>query len=151
MTMSMNDKLKAALHRRAGSLTMWGAPVVVAALLIIPVCAGAQQIGRPKVPVLGKIVANGPTKGAFTGVIQTLDRHNNVLEVGSADGTDVAIFPISKKVKVSSIEGRKLKLAALTPGLNVIVTYEQQGGKRTVQEITILTKATTDKKSGNAS
>ncbi|HEV2419118.1 MAG TPA: hypothetical protein VGX94_15085 [Terriglobia bacterium] len=147
----MNDELKAALRRRLASLMMWGALVAVAVLLIIPVFAGAQQIGRPKVPVLGKIVANGPTKGAFTGVIQTLDRHNNVLEVGSADGTDVAIFPISKKVKVSSIEGRKLKLAALTPGLNVIVTYEQQGGKRTVQEITILTKATTGKKSVNAS
>lgn len=149
--MSMNDELKAALRQRIGSLTMWGTPVVVAALLIIPVCAAAQQIGRPKIPMVGKIVANGPTRGAFTGVIQTLDRHNNVLEVGSADGTDVAIFPISKKVKVSSIEGRKLKLAALTPGLNVIVTYEQQGGKRTVQEITILTKPSTDKKSGNAS
>lgn len=151
MKMSMNNKFKEALRQRAGSLMMWSAPVMVAALLIIPVRAGAQQIGRPKVPVLGKIVANGPTRGAFTGVIQTLDRHNNVLEVGSANGTDVAIFPISKKVKVSSIEGRKLKLAALTPGLNVIVTYEQQGGKRTVQEITILTKASTDKKSGNAS
>lgn len=119
--------------------------------LLVPVLAGAQSMGRPKLPVINKIVSNGPTRGAYTGVIQSLDRHNNVLEVGSADGTNTAIFPISKKVRVSSIEGRKLKLAALTPGANVVVTYEQQGGKRTVQAITILTQASAGKKTGGAS
>ncbi|MGH9353521.1 MAG: hypothetical protein ACRD2G_15400, partial [Terriglobia bacterium] len=130
----MDHELISIIGRRVTTLAGWAAFAVLTALLLIPVPAGAQVTGRQKLPVLGKIVANGPTKGAFTGIIQTLDRRNNVLEVGSADGTDTAIFPISKKVKISSIEGRKLKLAALTPGTNVVVTYEQQGGKRTVQE-----------------
>lgn len=125
------------------------ASVLALVALLFPVLAGAQSMGRPKLPVINKITSNGPTRGAYTGVIQSLDRRNNVLEVGSADGTNTAIFPISKKVRVSSIEGRKLKLAALTQGANVVVTYEQQGGKRTVQEITVLTQA--PKKTGKAS
>ncbi|MGH9402200.1 MAG: hypothetical protein ACRD2P_08845 [Terriglobia bacterium] len=137
--------------RRVAALADLFACTLFAFLLLAPLPAGAQEMGRQKLPVLGKIGANGPTKGAFTGVIQIIDRRSNVLEVGSADGTNSAIFPISKKVKISSIEGRKLKLAALTPGTNVLVTYEQQGGRRTVQEITILTKATASKKPGPTS
>lgn len=142
---------KQSLWRRVTAIASLIAFALLASSLFTPLAARGQQMGRQKLPVLGKIGANGPTKGAFTGIIQIIDRHSNVLEVGSADGTNTAIFPISKKVKISSIEGRKLKLAALTPGANVVVTYEQQGGRRTVQEITILTKATTSKKPGPAS
>lgn len=117
-----------------------GATMALAMLLAMS-AGSAQTIGRPKLPVVGKIGSNGPTHGAFTGVVQSVDRKQKVLEVGSADGANIAIFPISKKVKVSSIEGQKLKLAALAPGQNVIVSYEQQGARRTVQEITVLPKA----------
>lgn len=111
----------------------------------------AQQLGRQKLPVLGKIGTNAPTKGAFTGIIQTLDRQSKVLEVSSVNGRNTAIFPITKKVKVSSIEGHKLKLTALTPGTNIVVNYEQHGDRRTVQEITVIAKAPTGKKPAHTS
>lgn len=154
-TMSLNKKLTGKPPCPSiffNGISMITAAVLAAALLLIPAPACAQaSIGRTKLPVINKITSNGPTRGAYTGVIQSLDRRNNVLEVGSADGTNTAIFPINKKVKVSSIEGRKLKLAALTPGANVVVTYEQQGGRRTVQEITVLTQAKSSNKTGKAS
>ncbi|MGH9406124.1 MAG: hypothetical protein ACRD3D_09865 [Terriglobia bacterium] len=104
--------------------------------------ASAQEMGRPKLPpVINKITSSGTTKGAFTGIVQTLDTKGRVLEVASVNGADTALFPLTKKVKVSSIEGRKLKLASVMPGANVIVTYEQQGARRTVQEITVVEEA----------
>lgn len=105
-----------------------------------------------RVPGLNKIASSGATKGVFTGGVQLLDLHSKVLEVSSADGVSTAIFPISKKVKVASIEGQKLKIAALTPGTSVIVHYQQEGGRRTVQQITVVKKAASaDKKASSRS
>lgn len=98
----------------------------------------AQQPRHSKLPGIGKIASNGSTKAAFTGIVQIVDARSKVLEVSSADGKTNAIFPIGKKVKISTIEGRKLKLADLEPGANIVVNYQQSGGRRTVQEITVL-------------
>lgn len=115
--------------------------ILPALCLLAPAQGRGQLPGHKKLPGLGKIESTGPTKGIFTGGVQTMDSQSKVLEVSSADGASSAIFPITKKVKVASIEGRKLKLASLTPGTNVIVHYQQQGGRRTVQEIIVVTEA----------
>jgi hypothetical protein len=106
----------------------------------VPVLSFAQQGpgSRSKLPVINKITSGGPTRSAFTGSIQSLDRKLKVLDVSGAHGRSTAIFPLTKKIKISSINGQKLKLAALTPGTNVIVYYQQNAARRTVQQIIVL-------------
>lgn len=146
------------MNTRTTSLRAWlaGALVCAAALLfaawyaVNPAALQAQGLSPKRVPGLNKIESSGSTKGVFTGGVQLLDLHSKVLEVSSADGVSSAIFPIGKKVKVASIEGRKLKLAALTPGTSVIVHYQQEGGRRTVQQITVVKKAPSASKKSSA-
>jgi hypothetical protein len=126
---------------RRRSLGQWGAVTALpAAVLLLAVAGLAQQIpGRmSKVPVVNKIDSNAPTRSAFTGSIQLLDRKMKVLDVNGATGQSTAIFPLGKKVKISSVAGAKLKWASLTPGTNVIVYYEMERGRRTVQQIVVL-------------
>ncbi|HTV53364.1 MAG TPA: hypothetical protein VMI06_00440 [Terriglobia bacterium] len=88
--------------------------------------------------MINKITSNAPTRSALTGKVQFLDTKLKVLDVSDGQGGSTAIFPLNKKVKVSSISGQKLKLAAVTPGTNVIVYYEQRDARRTVQQIIVL-------------
>jgi hypothetical protein len=107
---------------------------------------------RQKLPVINKITSNGPARAAFTGEVQSLDRKLKVLNVSGGRNEGTVIFPLKKKVKVSSISGQKLKLAALTPGTNVVVYYEQQDARRTIQKIVILgTSASQTKKHSHPS
>lgn len=112
---------------------------VIAAFLILPARSYSQQNHRSKLPGINKITSSGPGRQAFTGSVQSLDRQHHVLDVSAAKGQSTAIFPLRKNVKVSSIDGQKLKLAALTPGTNVIVYFEQKSGRRTVEQIIVLT------------
>lgn len=138
----MNTR-EASLRARAGGALACAAALLFAVFYALnPAALRAQGLSPKRVPGINKIESSGATKGVFTGGVQLLDLHSKVLEVSAADGVSTAIFPINKKVKVASIEGRKLKLAALTPGTSVIVHYQQQGGRRTVQEITVVKKAT---------
>jgi hypothetical protein len=111
------------------------------ACLQVPSQGFGQQEGmgpRSKIPVINKISTTGPTRSAFTGSVQSLDGKLKILDVSGAHGRNTAIFPLNKKTKISSINGQKLKLAALTPGTNVIVYYEQSAARRTVQQIIVL-------------
>lgn len=126
----------------AGSATL----LFVACFFMNPAAMRAQGLSPKNVPGLKKITSGGATRSVFTGGVQLLDLHSKVLEVSAPDGTNTAIFPITKKVKVSSIEGNKLKLASLTPGTSVIVRYEQQGGRRVVQQITVVKPGPSAKK-----
>ncbi len=108
--------------------------------------ARSQSQTMSKVPGLKKkFGSGGPTQQVFTGSIQSFDSKLHVLNV-SANGTGTAIFPIQRKIKVASISGRKLKVAALTPGANVIVYYQQKGGRRTVERIVVISPGTTPTK-----
>lgn len=107
-----------------------------ACILLFTPPARAQLGDHAKVPGVSKNTSTGPTRQAFTGLIQSLDRKQHILNV--AAGENSAIFPIRKKMKVSAIGGARLSLAALTPGTNVIVYYEQRGGHRTVDQIIVL-------------
>ncbi len=129
-----------------------GLLIIAVACFLFPTLARAQQEHRNKLPGLSKITSNGPTRQAFTGSIQSLDTQQHVLNVTAAEGGNTAIFPIRKKIKISTINGQKLNLATLTPGTNVIVYYEQKGGHRTVDQIIVLgPNAPTEKKKDHAS
>jgi hypothetical protein len=128
--------------------------LLAACLFAFPPASLAQEgMGpRSRLPVINKITSNGPTRAAFTGSIQSLDPKLKVLNVSGAQGRSMAIFPVNKKTKVSSISGQKLRLAALTPGTNVIVYYEQNAARRTVQQIIVLgSSASHTKKTPHAS
>ena len=98
-----------------------------------------QELGsRSKLPVINRITSNGPTRSAFTGSVESLDPKLKILDVSSAHGRSTALFPLSKKTKISSLTGQRLKLASLTPGTTVIVYYEQNAARRTVQQVIVL-------------
>lgn len=140
--MIMNTRTTSLRARVGGTLACTAALLFAVLYAVNPAALRAQGMSPKRVPGLKKIESSGATRGVFTGGVQLLDLHSKVLEVSAADGASTAIFPINKKVKVASIEGRKLKLAALTPGTSVIVRYQQEGGRRTVQQITVVKKAT---------
>ncbi|MGH9444546.1 MAG: hypothetical protein ACRD3O_02250 [Terriglobia bacterium] len=125
--------------------------IVCASLSALLPSTGTAQQGqgaRSRLPVINKITSGGPTRADFTGSIQSLDRKLKVLNVSTANGQSTAIFPLGKKTKIADINGQKLRLAALTPGTNVVVYYEQSNTRRIVQRILVLpaTSARTKKK-----
>jgi|SRR5579875_2580879 len=118
-----------------------GTLLIVALLLLIATPARSQQQQKSKLPGIGRITSSGLNQQAFTGSVQSLDRQHHVLNVNAAQGNGAEIFPIQKKVRISSISGRKLKLAALSPGTNVVIYYQEKGGRRTVNQIVVLSPA----------
>lgn len=114
----------------------------VLALLFFPASSFSQlNNSRRSIPVINKLNSNSPLRSAFAGSVQSFDRKLKILNVNGNQGENTAIFPLGKKVKISSITGQKLKLASLTPGTNVIVYFQQQGGRRKVQQIVVLDRA----------
>lgn len=105
----------------------------------------AQEPHKRKVPGLEKITT-GSTRQAFTGEVQSLDLKRKLLQVSTVEGGSTEIFPVKKGVPVSTADGGKLKLTALTPGANIIVYYEQREDRRTVKEIVVLMGGSNQKK-----
>lgn len=143
-------RLAAATARRAwlqaSAPPAWDILALVLAILSGLSSAGAQEQRKRKVPVLDKITAGGPSRQAFSGNIQSLDLKRELLNVNTVQGGNTEIFPVKKGVRVTAADGRKLKVAALTPGTNVIVYYEQKGDRRTVKEIIVLASAAAEDK-----
>lgn len=120
--------------RRASALAF-----IAATLCTIAAFAG-QEERKHKVPVIDKL-ATGSNQQAFSGRVQSLDMKREVLNVNTVQGDNTEIFPIRKGIHVSNAGGTKLKLAALTPGTNVLIYYEQKGDHRTVKDIVVLGNA----------
>jgi hypothetical protein len=116
------------------------------ALLVAGPSAHAQQ-RLSKVPLADKVIPTGPTHQAFTGKVESLDEKLHVLNVNSVKGDSVEIFPLKKNTKVAMASGRPLALAAILPGMEVIVYYEQKGGRRAVENIVVLEPKEKAKKS----
>ena len=112
--------------------------VVCAICLLVSAPARCQRQLGSKLPGIGKITPSGLGQQAFTGSVQSLDRQHHVLNVSDAQTNSIEIFPIQKKVKISSVGGKKLKLAALSPGTNVVIYYQEKQGRRTVNQIVVL-------------
>jgi Cu/Ag efflux protein CusF len=106
----------------------------------------AQEQRKPKVPVIDKITAGGPTQQMFTGIVKSIDLDSNVLNVDNVAGKSTEIFPIKKKVHVAFADGAKLKLAELKTGTLVNVYYDQKGDRRTVTRIEVLAAGAVKKK-----
>ncbi|MGH9354549.1 MAG: hypothetical protein ACRD10_00285 [Terriglobia bacterium] len=124
--------------RLAGGWLLW----VPALFLLISATAFGQQPLGSKLPGIGKITSPGSGQQAFAGSVLSIDQQHHVLNISASPGNGAEIFPIQKKVKVSSVGGRKLKLAALTPGTNVIVYYQEKDGRRAVSQIVVLSSRT---------
>ncbi len=117
------------------------APHRAAQAALVILCAvvafAGQEDRKHKGPVLNKL-SSGQNEQAFTGTVQSLDVHHALLNVNTVQGADTEIFPFKKGVRITTADGAKLKLAALTPGTNVLIYYEQKGDRRTVKDIVVL-------------
>jgi len=110
------------------------AAVVFAFSQAVPLCA---QEHKSKVPIVGKLTS-GSQQHAYSGKVQSLDLKQKILNVNALHGQDSEIFPIKKNVRVEGLDGRKMKLTALIPGMTVLIYYDQKSGERTVKNIVIL-------------
>jgi hypothetical protein len=138
---------KRSLHGKAlNSLSFWSLRQAAIFVFLLAVGMGSasasplfgQDDHRNKLPGLDKITSGGPTRQAFTGKVKSFDRKHDVLSLNTVEGADTEIFPLKKKVKVTSANGKKLKLAALKPGASVTVFYELRSDRRTVEQIIVL-------------
>jgi len=120
------------------ALVLWGLPCQIT--------VKAQDQRKPKVPVIDKITFGGTTHQQFSGVVKSIDLQSEILNVDTVNGSATEIFPIKKKVHVTTADGDKLNLTKLKPGTNVLVYYEQKGDHKTVTEIVVLTGGAVKKK-----
>jgi len=122
-------------HRSPGVTRFLAAFLLTLILVLEP--TGAQDQRKRKVPGLDK-VTSGSSHLAFSGKVQSVDLEHSVLNVNTVQGGTTEIFPLKKGIHISTADGEKLKVAALTSGVNVIVYYEQKGDRRTVKQIVVL-------------
>ena len=138
------------LHRAGVILSFFtGFLLILPVLLSLPLATtlAAQEGHAPKVPGLDRIINPGPSRQAFTGVVNSLDLKNDVLNVDGVSGSGTEIFPLKKKkVHVVTADGDKVKLEKLKPGTNVLVYYEQSGDRKTITDIVVLTASSVKKK-----
>ena len=103
--------------------------------------AGAQQGPHTsKLPGISKITPQY-TKQAFSGVIKSLDLKGKLLTVDSVKATDTELFPFTKHEKIEKADGSKASLKDLTPGTTILVYYQEKGGRRSIESITVLESA----------
>ena len=105
--------------------------------MVLGLAAAQAQERKHKVPALEKIMG-GSSHQAFSGKVQSLDLDRKILSVDTVQGGVTETFPVKKRVEVVMAGGAKHDLAALTPGTNVLIYYEQKGDRRTVKQIVIL-------------
>ena len=75
---------------------------------------------------------------AFSGIVQSVDLHHQLLNVNTVQGENTEIFPLRKGTRVATANGGRKRLSQLTPGTNVLIYYEQRGDRRTVKQIVVL-------------
>ena len=109
----------------------------VLAAFCAPGVVRAQQEHKRKVPGLDKITGR-PAEQAFSGIVQSLDLHHQLLNVNTVQGENTEVFPLRKGTRVATANGGRKRLSQLTPGTNVLIYYEQRGDRRTVKQIVVL-------------
>ena len=128
-----------------GSSVPAGSPLLRALTVLLAACAFAfsqalplrAQEHRSKVPVVGKLGSRN-SQQAYSGKVQSLDLKQKVLNVNSLHGQQSEIFPIKKNVRVEGVNGEKMKLTELVPGMAVLIYFDQKSGERTVKNIIVL-------------
>jgi hypothetical protein len=124
---------------RGAGVLRWRTTLLLFAVLVAGISLGSAlgQEQKHRVPGLAKLTA-GPNQTAFDGIVQSLDLKRKILNVNTVQGGVTEIFPIQKNVNVVTADGDRRTLAALAPGTNVFILYEQRGDRRTVKQIVIL-------------
>ncbi len=123
---------------RSGEFVSAAGVAALAAAIFAAAPAARGQQHTSKIPLADKVIPAGPTHQAFSGVVDSVDNKLHVLNVNSVKDANYEIFPLGKKTKVATVDGRALTTAALVKGTEVIVYYEQKGGHRSVQNIVVL-------------
>src|SRR5437762_1424218 len=103
------------------------APLILGSVLAAFCAPGdvrGQQEHKRKVPGLDKLTG-GPAEQAFSGIVQSLDLRQQLLNVNTVQGENTEIFPLRKGTRVATANGGRRRLSQLTPGTNVLIYYEQ--------------------------
>lgn len=95
------------------------------------------QDQSPKIPIISKL-KSGNHQQAFTGTIQSLDLKQKILNVDSLHGHDTAIFPFKKNVRIENLNGSRMNVAKLAPGMSVLIYFDQKSGERRIKNIIVL-------------
>lgn len=119
------------------SLRVWVALFAASAFVFSQAALLHAQQHRNKVPIVSKL-SSGNRQQAYSGKVQSLDLKQKILNVSSLHGQESEIFPIKKNVRVENLVGGRMKLSALTPGMTVLIYYDQKSGERNVKNIIIL-------------
>lgn len=110
--------------------------------------ARAQQ-QKSKVPIVGKLGSNSDHE-AFSGKIASVDLTEKILNVNARQGQETEIFPLRKDTRIQGVNGKKLKIEALTPGTSVLIYYRDKGSGREIKNIIVLEGAKDQGKSSAA-
>lgn len=117
--------------RRLGVLSL-----IVCLAIAAATTASAQEEQRSsKVPLIGN---TGPSRQAFSGVVQSVDAKRKLLLVNAVEGAYTEFFPVKAHFLVTTAEGKKIPVQKLEPGTNIIVYYEVRKDRRAVTDILIL-------------
>ncbi len=92
---------------------------------------------RSKVPLVGKL-SSGSQQQAYSGKIQSLNLKEKILNVTSRHGRQTEIFRVKKNVRVENVTGSRMNLTDLTPGMSVLIYFDQKSGALRVKNIVIL-------------
>lgn len=135
-------KVKGQFHLAKSPLSTRTVIVLLTACLLaffqaVPLRA---QDGKSKLPVIGKLTS-GNQQQAFTGKIQSLDLKQKVLNVNSLHGQQSEIFPVKKNVRVQAVDGHRMSLTELVPGMTVLIYFHQKSGERTIKNIIVLSSS----------
>lgn len=107
------------------------------------------QNSKSKLPLIGKLTSSNHQQ-AFTGKIQSLDLKQKVLNVNSLRGRQSEIFPVKKDVRVQAVNGQKMKVTELTPGMTVLIYFNQKSGERKIKNIIVLSSGKSQGKAKRA-
>ena len=110
--------------------------ILAACLVALAPPARAQQ-QKSKVPIVGKLGSNSDHE-AFSGKVASVDLTEKILNVNARQGRETEIFPLRKDTRIQGVNGKKLKLQALTPGTSVLIYYRDKGSGREIKNIIVL-------------
>lgn len=119
------------------------------ALIFCQVATLQAQQQKNKLPIVGKL-GSGNHQQAYSGKIKSLDMKQKILNVNSLHGQDTEIFPVKKNMHVEGLNGNRLDLSALKPGVTVLIYFNQKSGERTVKNIVVLSSGKNQAKGGTA-
>jgi len=125
------------IGRAAGGIRAFLALLAAVTFIFCQALPLRAQDQSPRIPIVSKL-KSGKRQQAFSGTIQSLDMKQRILNVNSLHGHDTAIFPFKKNVRIENLNGNRMDVAKLTPGMSILIYFDQRSGERKIRNIIVL-------------